>query len=102
MNLIETNCSEHRRLEATVDGYKVVVNVTTRSGKVENLNGTINPTDVVDGDFMMEGNSFSAYKSSNCWRTECRAANDVYAEVSAIALDAVNFVVAKYETEGEV
>lgn len=98
MNLIETNCSEQRRLEATANGYKVVVNLTTRSGKIESLHGSINPAEAADGDYMMEGNSFSAYKNANGWRTECRAANSVYAEVSAIALEAVNDAVAKYET----
>ena len=98
MNLIETSCTESRRLEDTVDGYKVVVNLTTRNGKIESLHGSINPAEAADGDYMMEGNSFSAYKNANGWRTECRAANNVYSEVCAIALDAVNDAVAKYET----
>lgn len=98
MKLNETSCVEQRRLEATENGYKVVMNLTTNKGKIESLNGTINPTGATDEDMMMGGNSFSAYKSAQGWRTECRASNDVYAAVSAIALAAVNAAVAKYET----
>lgn len=98
MKLTETSCTEQRRLEATANGYKVAVNVTTRNGKIESLNGTINPANATDEELMMGGNSFSAYKGANGWRTECRAANEVYAAVSALALEAVTAAVAKYET----
>lgn len=98
ITLNETLSKEVKRLETEINGYKVVVNATINSGKIEQLNGNITPATAKEGEYV-EGNYFNAYKRNGEWRTDIsEVANEKYAEVSAIAIAAVNYAVKKYET----
>lgn len=98
ITLNETLSKQVKRLETEINGYKVVVNTTINNGKIEQLNGNIAPATAKEGEYV-EGNYFNAYKRNNEWRTDIsEVANDKYAEVSEIAIAAVNYAVKKYET----
>lgn len=97
ITLNETLSKEVKRLETEINGYKVVVNTTINSGKIESLNGNITPATAKEGEYV-EGNYFNAYKRNGEWRTDIsEVANEKYATVSAIAIAAVNYAVKKYE-----
>ena len=98
MKLIEESRTFDYKCVCKENGYKVVVNVTTKDGKISNLNGTIrSEAEPVDGQ-EAEVVSFRGYRSEKGWTTEYRASNEMYTAVSALALAAVNAAVAKYET----
>lgn len=98
ITLNETLSKEVKRLETEINGYKVVVNATINNGKIEQLNGNITPATAKEGVYV-EGHYFNAYKRNEEWRTDIsEVANEKYAEVSAIAIAAVNYAVKKYET----
>jgi hypothetical protein len=84
-------------MECVKDGYKVVVNVSLEKGEIKNLNGNISKAEVEEGKFV-EGTYFNAYKRNGEWRTDVsEVANAEYAKVSALAIEAVDKIVASYE-----
>lgn len=98
MNFNETLDRQVKRLETEINGYLAIVNVTIESGKITSLNGNINP--IVEEGEPMNGMYFEARKYDGKWSTDLgRVDNDKYAEVSEIAISAVNYAVAKYEAE---
>lgn len=93
----EKSSREVRVLETTSNGYKVVVNITTESGRVISLNGSITPSKTTEE--YVGGVGFSAYKRDGAWYTDLNgASNAEHATVSALAVAAVNYAVGKYET----
>lgn len=97
LKLNEVSCRENRTLEATTNGYKVVVNLTTKSNKIEGLSGNITSAKAKADEMPSSMASFNAYNGANGWHIECRAANEVYETMSAIAFAAVNYAVSAYE-----
>lgn len=84
-------------MECVKDGYKVVVNVSLEKGEIKNLNGNICKAEVEEGKFV-EGTYFNAYNRNGEWRTDVsEVANAEYAKVSALAIEAVDKIVASYE-----
>ena len=97
MELVKTRSTLNETLECVKDGYKVVVNVSLEKGEIRSLNGNITKADVEEGRYV-EGTYFNAYKRNGEWRTDVsEVANAEYARISALAVDAVNKVVADYE-----
>ena len=95
--MTETLSKQVKRLETEINGYKVVVNTTINNGKIESLNGNIAPATAKEGEYV-EGNYFNAYKRNGEWRTDVsEVANTEYAKVSALAVEAVDKIVASYE-----
>ena len=95
--MTETLSKQVKRLETEINGYKVVVNTTINNGKIESLNGNIAPATAKEGEYV-EGNYFNAYKRNGEWRTDVsEVANTEYAKVSALAIEAVDKIVASYE-----
>ena len=97
LKMNETSCRENRTLEVTSNGYKVVVYITTNQGKIESLSGNIASAKAKADEMPTRGASFNAYNGANGWHIECRAANEVYETMSAMAYAAVNYAVSAYE-----
>lgn len=97
MEFVKTRSTLSETMECVKDGYKVVVNVTLEKGEIKNLNGNIIKADVEEGKFV-QGVYFNAYRRDGEWRTDIgEVANAEYAKVSALAIEAVDKVVASYE-----
>ena len=97
MEFVKTRSTLSETLECVKDGYKVVVNVSLEKGEIKNLNGNISKAEG-ENDRFVDGIYFNAYKRNGEWRTDVsEVANSEYATVSAIAVAAVNKVVASYE-----
>lgn len=97
MEFIKTRSTLSETMECVKDGYKVVVNVSLEKGEIKNLNGNISKAEVEEGKFV-EGTYFNAYKRNGEWRTDVsEVANAEYAKVSALAIEAVDKIVASYE-----
>lgn len=97
MEFVKTRSTLSETMECVKDGYKVVVNVTLEKGEIKNLNGNISKAEVEEGKFV-EGTYFNAYKRNGEWRTDVsEVANAEYAKVSALAIEAVDKIVASYE-----
>lgn len=97
MEFVKTRSTLSETMECVKDGYKVVVNVSLEKGEIKNLNGNISKAEVEEGKFV-EGTYFNAYKRNGEWRTDVsEVANAEYAKVSALAIEAVDKVVASYE-----
>ncbi len=97
MEFTKTRSTLSETMECVKDGYKVVVNVSLEKGEIKNLNGNISKAEVEEGKFV-EGTYFNAYKRNGEWRTDVsEVANAEYAKVSALAIEAVDKVVASYE-----
>ena len=96
MNFNETLDRQVKRLETEINGYLVIVNVELENGKITSLRGNINP--IVEDGQPVNGMYFEAHKYDDKWSTDLgRIDNEKFAEVSEIAISAVNFAVAKYE-----
>ncbi len=96
MEFIKTRSTLSETLECEENGYKVVVNVELENGKITSLRGNINP--IVEEGQPVNGMYFEARKYDDKWSTDLgRIDNEKFAEVSEIAISAVNFAVAKYE-----
>lgn len=97
MEFVKTRSTLSETMECVKDGYKVVVNVSLEKGEIKNLNGNISKAEVEEGKFV-EGTYFNAYKRNGEWRTDVsEVANAEYAKVSALAIEAVDKIVASYE-----
>lgn len=97
MEFVKTRSTLSETMECVKDGYKVVVNVSLEKGEIKNLNGNISKAEVEEGKFV-DGTYFNAYKRNGEWRTDVsEVANAEYAKVSALAIEAVDKVVASYE-----
>ena len=97
MEFVKTRSTLSETMECVKDGYKVVVNVSLEKGEIKNLNGNISKAEVEEGKFV-EGTYFNAYKRNGEWRTDVsEVANAEYAKVSALAVEAVDKIVASYE-----
>ena len=97
MEFVKTRSTLSETLECVKDGYKVVVNVSLEKGEIKNLNGNISKAEG-ENDRFVDGIYFNAYKRNGEWRTDVsEVANSEYATVTAIAIAAVNKVVASYE-----
>ena len=97
MEFEKTRSTLSESFECVKDGYKVVVNVSLEKGEIKNLNGNISKAEVEEGKFV-EGTYFNAYKRNGEWCTDVsEVANTEYAKVSALAIEAVDKVVASYE-----
>ena len=97
MEFVKTRSTLSETMECVKDGYKVVVNVSLEKGEIKNLNGNISKAEVEEGKFV-EGTYFNAYNRNGEWRTDVsEVANSEYATVSALAIAAVDKVVASYE-----
>lgn len=97
MEFNKTRSTLSETMECVKDGYKVVVNVSLEKGEIKNLNGNISKAEVEEGKFV-EGTYFNAYKRNGEWRTDVsEVANAEYAKVSALAVEAVDKIVASYE-----
>ena len=97
MEFTKTRSTLSETMECVKDGYKVVVNVSLEKGEIKNLNGNISKAEVEEGKFV-EGTYFNAYKRNGEWRTDVsEVANAEYAKVSALAVEAVDKIVASYE-----
>ena len=97
MEFTKTRSTLSETMECVKDGYKVVVNVSLEKGEIKNLNGNISKAEVEEGKFV-EGTYFNAYKRNGEWRTDVsEVANAEYAKVSALAIEAVDKIVASYE-----
>ena len=97
MEFVKTRSTLSETMECVKDGYKVVVNVSLEKGEIKNLNGNISKAEVEEGKFV-EGTYFNAYKRNGEWRTDIsEVANAEYAKVSALAIEAVDKIVASYE-----
>lgn len=96
MEFNKTRSTLNETLECVENGYKVVVNVSVEKGEIKNLSGSINP--IVEEGQPVNGMYFEARKYDGKWSTDLgRIDNEKFAEVSEIAISAVNFAVAKYE-----
>lgn len=96
MNFNETLDRQVKRLETEINGYLVIVNVELENGKITSLRGNINP--IVEEGQPVNGMYFEAHKYNDKWSTDLgRIDNEKFAEVSEIAISAVNYAVAKYE-----
>ena len=97
MEFVKTRSTLSETMECVENGYKVVVNVSLEKGEIKNLNGNISKAEVEEGKFV-EGTYFNAYKRNGEWRTDVsEVANAEYAKVSALAIEAVDKIVASYE-----
>lgn len=97
MEFTKTRSTLSETMECVKDGYKVVVNVSLEKGEIKNLNGNISKAEVEEGKFV-EGTYFNAYNRNGEWRTDVsEVANAEYAKVSALAIEAVDKIVASYE-----
>ena len=97
MEFVKTRSTLSETMECVKDGYKVVVNVSLEKGEIKNLNGNISKAEVEEGKFV-EGTYFNAYNRNGEWRTDVsEVANTEYANVSALAVEAVDKIVASYE-----
>lgn len=97
MEFVKTRSTLSETMECVKDGYKVVVNVSLEKGEIKNLNGNISKAEVEEGKFV-DGTYFNAYKRNGEWRTDVsEVANAEYAKVSALAIEAVDKIVASYE-----
>jgi hypothetical protein len=97
MEFVKTRSTLSETMECVKDGYKVVVNVSLEKGEIKNLNGNISKAEVEEGKFV-EGTYFNAYKRNGEWRTDVsEVANSEYATISALAVAAVDKIVASYE-----
>ena len=97
MEFVKTRSTLSETMECVENGYKVVVNVSLEKGEIKCLTGNITKADVEEGAFV-EGTYFNAYKRNGEWRTDVgEVANAEYAKVSALAIEAVDKVVASYE-----
>lgn len=97
MEFVKTRSTLSETLECVENGYKVVVNISLEKGEIKNLNGNICKAEVEEGRFE-EGVYFNAYKRNGEWRTDVsEVANSEYAAISALAIAAVDKVVASYE-----
>jgi hypothetical protein len=97
MEFVKTRSTLSETMECVKDGYKVVVNVSLEKGEIKNLNGNISKAEVEEGKFV-EGTYFNAYNRNGEWRTDVsEVANAEYAKVSALAIEAVDKIVASYE-----
>jgi hypothetical protein len=97
MEFVKTRSTLSETMECVKDGYKVVVNVSLEKGEIKNLNGNISKAEVEEGNFV-EGTYFNAYNRNGEWRTDVsEVANAEYAKVSALAIEAVDKIVASYE-----
>ena len=96
MEFVKTRSTLSETMECVENGYKVVVNVSLEKGEIKSLNGNITKAEVEEGKFV-QGTYFNAYKRDGEWRTDIgEVANTEYAKVSAIAIEAVDKVVASY------
>lgn len=97
MEFVKTRSTLSETMECVKDGYKVVVNVSLEKGEIKNLNGNISKAEVEEGKFV-DGTYFNAYKRNGEWRTDVsEVANAEYAKVSALAIEAVDKIVASYK-----
>ena len=97
MEFVKTRSTLSETLECVKDGYKVVVNVSLEKGEIKNLNGNISKAEG-ENDRFVDGIYFNAYKRNGEWRTDVsEVANSEYAKISALAIAAVDKVVADYE-----
>ena len=97
MEFVKTRSTLSETMECVKDGYKVVVNVSLEKGEIKNLNGNISKAEVEEGKFV-DGTYFNAYNRNGEWRTDVsEVANAEYAKVSALAIEAVDKIVASYE-----
>ena len=97
MEFVKTRSTLSETMECVKDGYKVVGNVSLEKGEIKNLNGNISKAEVEEGKFV-EGTYFNAYNRNGEWRTDVsEVANAEYAKVSALAIEAVDKIVASYE-----
>ena len=97
MEFVKTRSTLSETMECVENGYKVVVNVSLEKGEIKSLNGNVTKADAEEGKFV-QGTYFSAEKRDGEWRTDIGGlANAEYAKVSALAIEAVDKVVASYE-----
>ena len=97
MEFVKTRSTLSESFECVKDGYKVVVNVSLEKGEIKSLSGNISKAEVEEGKYA-EGTYFNAYKRNGEWRTDVsEVANAEYAKVSALAIEAVDKIVASYE-----
>ena len=96
MEFVKTRSTLSETLECVENGYKVVVNISLEKGEIKNLNGNICKAEETER--FVEGVYFNAYKRNGEWRTDVsEVANSEYATISALAIAAVDKVVASYE-----
>lgn len=97
MEFVKTRSTLSESFECVKDGYKVVVNTSLEGGEIKSLSGNIRKAEVEEG-MMMNSVHFNAYKREGEWRTDVsEVANAEYAKVSALAVEAVDKIVASYE-----
>lgn len=97
MEFVKTRSTLSETMECVENGYKVVVNVSLEKGEIKSLNGNISKAGNEEERFV-EGIYFNAYKRNGEWRTDVsEVANSEYATISALAIAAVDKVVASYE-----
>lgn len=98
MEFVKTRSTLSESMECVENGYKVTVNVSLEKGVIKSINGSIAPAEVPEGQYV-EGVYFNAYKRGEEWRTDVgEVSNAEYAKVTEIAVAAVDFVVAQYES----
>ena len=96
MEFVKTRSTLSETMECVENGYKVVVNVSLEKGEIKSLNGNISKAEETER--FVEGVYFNAYKRNGEWRTDVsEVANSEYATISALAISAVDKVVASYE-----